>query len=62
MLSICVLFAYQSLYCSDNTGPGIAEADENCCRFLQKTMPDAFNKVGVVFPHGSYRQSVVFRF
>ena len=30
-------------------GPGIAEADENCRKFLQKTMPDAFNKVGVAY-------------
>ena len=26
-------------------GPGIAEGDENCKKFLEKTMPDSFNKV-----------------
>ena len=26
-------------------GPGIAEGDENCKKFLEKTMPDAFQKV-----------------
>ena len=29
-----------------SAGPGIAESDENCKKFLEKTMPDAFSKVG----------------
>ena len=26
-------------------GPGIAEGDENCKKFMERTMPDCFNKV-----------------
>ena len=29
-------------------GPGIAEGDENCKKFMEKTMPDAFQKVRVL--------------
>ena len=32
---------------SHPTGPGIAEGDENCKKFLEKTMGDAFSKVHV---------------
>eukprot|EP00731_Ephydatia_muelleri_P019119 Em0011g1159a len=38
----CVMLATINMI---REGPGIAEADENCRKFLQKTMPDAFNKV-----------------
>lgn len=30
-------------------GPGVAEADENCVKFLERTMPCAFDKV--LYPH-----------
>ena len=30
---------------SNIVGPGIAEGDENCKKFMEKTMPDAFQKV-----------------
>ena len=34
------------LTCHSHAGPGIAEGDENCKKFLQKTMIDSFTKVG----------------
>ena len=36
------MYMYIHVHC---TGPGIAEGDENCKKFLEKTMPDAFHKV-----------------
>ena len=30
-----------------SSGPGVAEADENCVKFLEKTMFNAFEKVCV---------------
>ena len=30
---------------SNILGPGIAEGDENCKKFMEKTIPDAFQKV-----------------
>ena len=46
-------------------GPGLAEGDENCKKFLEKTMPDAFHKVDLghvmcmeifIFPVEIYRR------
>ena len=38
-------------------GPGVAEADENCRKFMDKTMVDAFIKVG--YPHDVFRRHQV---
>ena len=32
-------------FCPMFAGPGIAEADENCKKFMECTMSDCFNKV-----------------
>ena len=32
-------------FCPMLAGPGIAEGDENCKKFMERTMPDCFNKV-----------------
>ena len=44
-----ILFTTSDLM-SNIIGPGIAEGDENCKKFMEKTMPDAFQKVsGLLF-------------
>ncbi len=40
-LHVVILFTFLS----NAVGPGIAEGDENCKKFMEKTMPDAFQKV-----------------
>ena len=39
-LLCCCMYIYAL-----HSGPGIAEGDENCKKFLEKTMPDSFQKV-----------------
>jgi hypothetical protein len=47
------MIAYYLPFLSNTVGPGIAEGDENCKKFMEKTMPDAFQKVSrLLFRHG----------
>ena len=39
------LFISKWTFLSNILGPGIAEGDENCKKFMEKTIPDAFQKV-----------------
>ena len=42
---VVTLFICKWTFLSNILGPGIAEGDENCKKFMEKTIPDAFQKV-----------------
>ena len=42
---VVTLFTSKCTFLSNIVGSGIAEGDENCKKFMEKTMPDAFQKV-----------------
>ena len=49
VVNLCVVSLFRNsginILMSNLVGPGIAEGDENCKKFMEKTMPDAFQKV-----------------
>ena len=45
LVYVVTLFISKWTSLSNILGPGIAEGDENCKKFMEKTIPDAFQKV-----------------